>query len=106
MLVNRCCNFWKQKCDRERKEKILKHKDFITGIQRILNVKGKMKPVIRGATGTISEILSTCATCWESTKLRNCKNSHIWHRTFTAEGANVTVQNVNQGKWYNMSRKL
>jgi len=59
MLVNRCCNFWRQKCDRERKEKILKYKDFIIGIQRMWNVKAKMKPAIRGATGTISEILST-----------------------------------------------
>jgi len=41
MLVNRCCNFWRQKCDGERKEKILKYKDFIIGIQRMWNVKAK-----------------------------------------------------------------
>jgi hypothetical protein len=36
-------------------EKILKHKDLITEIQRMWNVKTKVTPVIIGATGTISK---------------------------------------------------
>jgi len=36
-------------------EKILKHKDLITEIQRMWNVKTKVIPVIIGATGTISK---------------------------------------------------
>jgi len=36
-------------------EKILKYKDLRTEIQRMWNVKTKVKPVIIGATGTISE---------------------------------------------------
>ena len=38
-------------------EKILKHKDFITEIQGMWNVKGKVKLIIIGATGTISKSL-------------------------------------------------
>jgi hypothetical protein len=38
-------------------EKILKHKDLVTEIQRMWNVKGKVVPVITGATGTISKSL-------------------------------------------------
>jgi hypothetical protein len=36
-------------------EKILKYKDLIKEIQHIRNVKAKVKPVIRGATGTMSK---------------------------------------------------
>jgi hypothetical protein len=36
---------------------ILKYKDLIIEIQRIRNVKTKMVPVIREATGTISKSL-------------------------------------------------
>jgi hypothetical protein len=35
-------------------EKILKYKDLITEIQSMWNVKTKVRPVIIGATGTIS----------------------------------------------------
>ena len=38
-------------------EKILKHKDLTTEIQRMWNVKTKVIPVITGATGTISKSL-------------------------------------------------
>ena len=36
-------------------EKILKYKDLTIEIQRMWNVKTKVKPVIIGATGTISK---------------------------------------------------
>jgi hypothetical protein len=36
-------------------DKILKYKDLITEIQRMWNVKTKVKPVIIGATGNISK---------------------------------------------------
>jgi len=36
-------------------EKILKHKDLRTEIQRMWNVTAKVKPVIIGTTGTISK---------------------------------------------------
>jgi hypothetical protein len=36
-------------------EKILKYKDLTVEMQRMWNVKTKVTPVIRGATGTISK---------------------------------------------------
>jgi hypothetical protein len=39
-------------------EKILKHKDLITEIQPMWNVKEKAIPVIIGATGTVSKSLT------------------------------------------------
>ena len=36
-------------------EKILKHKDLTTKIQRMWNIKTKVIPVIIGSTGTISK---------------------------------------------------
>jgi RNase P/RNase MRP subunit POP5 len=53
MYVNRCCISWRQKCDQEKSEKILKYKDLIIQIRRMWNVK-EVIPVIIGTTGTIS----------------------------------------------------
>ena len=41
-------------------EKILKYKDLILYIQRMWNCESKVIPVIRGATGTISKLLTHC----------------------------------------------
>ena len=38
-------------------EKVLKYQDIITEIQRMWNVKAKVKPVIIGESGTISKSL-------------------------------------------------
>jgi len=40
-------------------EKILKYKDHTIEIQRMWNVKTKVKPVVIGATGTISKSFRT-----------------------------------------------
>jgi hypothetical protein len=38
-------------------EKTLKYKDLTTEIQRMWNVNTKVRPVIKGTTGTISKLL-------------------------------------------------
>jgi len=52
-----CCNLWRQKCDQEKSEKILKYEDLIIEIQCKWNVKAEVTPVITGATRTISKSL-------------------------------------------------
>ena len=57
MHINSCCNSWRQKCDQERSREIIKYKDLIIEIHRMLNVTAKVIPVILGATGTVSKSL-------------------------------------------------
>jgi len=77
-------------------ENILKYKDLITEIQRLWNVTAKVIPVIRGATGAISEslrqYLSNIPGKHEIKELQ--KKSHIWHCALTAGSADVKLQNV------------
>jgi hypothetical protein len=40
-------------------KKILKYKDLIIEIQHMCNVKAKVTPLIKGATGTISKSYNT-----------------------------------------------
>ena len=81
-------------------ERIVKYKGGIIEIQCMWNVTAKVVPIIRGATGTISESFRQY--------LRNVdrkheikgiqKNSHIGHFTHTTESANVKVQNIFHGR--------
>ena len=86
---------------KKRTEKVLKYKDFITEIQRMWNVKAKVIPVIRGATGTISKSLgqnlSNIPEKHEIKELQK-KNSHIGHCTHTTESVKVNVQNIFHGR--------
>jgi hypothetical protein len=59
--------------------KILTYKDLITEIQRMWNVKAKVIPVIKGATGTISKSLRQyLSNITGSTKLRKYKKQPYW----------------------------
>jgi hypothetical protein len=55
MYANRCCNFRRQKCDKERNREYSKYKDLTMEVQRMWNVKTNVIPVIIGATGTVSK---------------------------------------------------
>ena len=48
MHVNRCCNSWREKCDQEEADKILKYKDLIIEIHCVWNVRAGVIPVIVG----------------------------------------------------------
>jgi len=65
------------------------------------NVKTKMVPVIRWATGTISKSLrqymGNIPGKREIKEIQK-KNSHIVHCTHTAESANIKVQNTFHGR--------
>jgi hypothetical protein len=50
MYVNRWCNFGSRIAIKEEAEKILQYRDLITEIQCMWNAKGKVIPVIKGAT--------------------------------------------------------
>ena len=61
-------------------EKILKYKGLTIEIQRRWNVKSKVIPVIKGATGTISKPYRkyTSATHQEIMKSRNSRKQPYW----------------------------
>jgi len=54
MYVNRWCNFGSRIVIKKEAEKILQYRDLIIEIHHMWNVKGKVIPQIKGATGTIS----------------------------------------------------
>ena len=85
---------------KQKAEKILKHKDLIIEIQRMWNVKAKMIPVIRGATGTISKSLRHClVNITGKQEIKELHNSgHIGHSTRTAGSANVKAHNIFHGR--------
>jgi len=58
-------------------EKILKHKDLITEIQRMWNVKAKVIPVITGATGNISESLRQYLSNRKKHKIKELRKTAI-----------------------------
>jgi len=64
------------------------------------NVKTKVIPVIKGATGTVSkslrQYLSNIQGKYEIKDYK--KSSHIGHCTQTAGSANVEVQNIYHGR--------
>ena len=100
MHINRCCNFWRQKCDQEKNaEMILQYKDLIIETRHMWNVKAKVIPVITGATGTISKSLRHYLSITPGKhKIKlTTKNSHMGHCTHTAESAKAKVQNIFHG---------
>jgi hypothetical protein len=82
-------------------EKILKYKDLVIEIHRMLSVKEKVISVIIGTTGTISEslrhYLSNIPGTYEIKELQQ-KNSHIGHCAYSRECANVKVHNIFNGR--------
>jgi hypothetical protein len=57
---NSHCNFKRQKCDQERSQKYLQNKDLPIATWHMWNVKTKLIPVIRGATGTVYKLFIKC----------------------------------------------
>jgi hypothetical protein len=53
MHANRCCNFRRQKCDKEGSREDFENKYLAVEIERMWNVKTNVIPVIIGPTGTI-----------------------------------------------------
>ena len=57
MHVNRCCNSFIKNVVKKEAENILKYKDLLIEVQRMWNVKAEVKPLVTGATGTITQSL-------------------------------------------------
>jgi hypothetical protein len=69
---------------------MLKYKDLIIELQHKWNVVAKVIPVIKGATGTISQPLRQYLSNLPGKhKIKDCKKSHIGNCTHTARSANV-----------------
>jgi hypothetical protein len=63
------------------------------------NVRAKVVPVIIGATETISKSLRQyLSNIPGKHEIKELQNSHIGHRTQTAENASVKVQNISRAK--------
>jgi len=71
----------------------LKYKELTTEIQCVWNVKAEVITVIIGVTGTISTSLRQyLSNIRAKHKIKNYKNSHIGHCTYTLESTNVKVK--------------
>ena len=81
-------------------EKILKHKDFITEIQHMWNVRAGAIPVIIRATGTISKSLRQyLSNIPGKHEIKELKKLQYWAlHTQIKESANVKVQIVFNGR--------
>jgi hypothetical protein len=74
-------------------EKIVKHRDLITEIQRLWNVKTKATPVIIGATGTISKSFRKYLSSIPGKHdIKELQKTAILGTAHTAESANVEAQ--------------
>jgi hypothetical protein len=93
LYVNRCCNFRRQKYDKEA-QRILKYKDIKIEIKTMWNVKTNLIPVTIGATGTMSKSFRKCLSniLGKHKNQGNTGNSHIGHGAHTLESINVKVQ--------------
>jgi hypothetical protein len=58
---------------------------IIVVVAVVMEDKAKVIPVLRGTTGTISELLGNASSTYlESMKSRCHKNTHIGHWTYTS----------------------
>jgi len=82
----------------EEAEKILKYKDLIRETQCMWHVKAKVIPVLKGATGNISESFRPyLSNIPGKHEIKELQNNHIEYCTHTTESVNVNVQNVFRG---------
>jgi hypothetical protein len=96
MCVNRCCNFSGDRnvLIREAK-KILKYEDLTIETQSMWNVKAKMIPLKRGATGTILKSFRQYLNIISGKhEIKKYTKNNIGHCTHTSESANVKVQDI------------
>jgi len=78
-------------------EKILKYKDLTIEIQRMWNVKTKVKPVIIGATGTISKpFRKYVSNIQKNKKSRNFRKQPHWalHTYFGKYSCKSTIDST------------
>jgi len=76
-------------------EKILKYKELTIEIQRMWNVKTKVIPLIKRATGTISKSFRKYVSNIPGKQSqRTTENSHTGHCTHISESTNVKLQQI------------